>query len=124
SGEGANLEGEIAAAWHPSLAFQLRPSAAYRIDFADPASATYQVGLAANYYFTSHLGLGAGGYYIVQPNLPASHLAFSIEGSLRVVDPLWLNLGYTFGGFAGLTPEARPGVYIRIDLFSVYGGEQ
>jgi len=117
SGANASFEGELAATWHPSLAFQLRPSAAYRMIFADPAAHTYQVGLGANYYFTPQFGLGAGGYYILQPAVNASYLAFSVEGSLRVLDPIWLNLGYTFGGFEGLTPEARPGWYLRLDLF-------
>ena len=32
-----------------------------------------------------------------------------------------VNLGYTFGGFYGLTPEARPGIYLRLDFFSADG---
>jgi len=53
----------------------------------------------------------------MQPGTDTRELAFSLEGSFRVLDPLWLNLGYTFGGFRGLTPEARPGVYLRLDFF-------
>ncbi len=114
---GTQLEGEVAPTWHPSLAFQLRPNAAYRVDFADPAASLYQLGLGANYYFTRRLGFGAGAYYLWQPGASASHTAFNVEGSLRVLDPLWLNVGYTYGGFVGLTPESRPGVYLRLDFF-------
>ena len=115
------LEGELAPTWHPSDGFQLRPSAAYRIKFSDPAANTYQLGLAGNVYFTRYLGLGAGAYYMWQPASTADHLAFNVEASLRALDGLWFNLGYTFGGFTGLTPEARPGIYLRLDLM---GGEQ
>jgi len=111
------IEGEVAPTWHPSLAFQLRPNAAYRVDFADPAASLYQLGLGANYYLTQRLGFGAGVYYLWQPAVPAAHAAFNVEGSLQIADPLWINLGYTFGGFQGLTPEARPGVYLRLDFF-------
>ncbi|GEM90786.1 DUF11 domain-containing protein [Oceanithermus desulfurans] len=117
SGTATQLEGEFAPTWHPSLAFQLRPSAAYRIDFADAAANLYQIGLGGNYYFGGRFGVGAGAYLLWQPAAAASHTAFNLEGSLRLADPVWLNLGYTFGGFAGLTPESRPGVYLRLDLF-------
>jgi len=119
--EATTLEGEVFGAWHPSLRFQLRPSAAYRIFLDDPEGNVYQLGLGFNYYFTRSLGLGAGGYYVLQPGTETHVLAFSVEGSVRMLDPLWLNLGYTFGGFAGLTPEARPGVYLRLDFFGVQG---
>jgi len=118
------LEGEAALAWHPGMELQLRPSAAYRVRFADPAGNTYQIGLGANYYFTSLLGIGGGAYYIVQPGTGRSGLSFSVEGSLRVVDPVWLNVGYTFGGFEGLTLEARPGLYLRLDLFGGSDAEE
>ncbi len=112
----ATLEGELAPTWHPSLSFQLRPSAAYRLFLDDPTSNTYQLGLGANYYFTRRLGLGGGVYYVFQPGTGSDMLAFSVEGSLRVLEPVWLNVGYTFGGFRGLTPEARPGPYLRLDF--------
>jgi len=116
-----SFEGEIAPTWHPSLSFQVRPSAAYRVSLSDPESSLYQVGLAANYYFNSRFGFGGGAYYVWQPSLPKSYLSFSVEGSLRLMDPVWLNLGYTFGGFNGLTPESRPGIYLRLD-FSTFSG--
>lgn len=117
----AVLEGELATTWHPDAGFQLRPSLAYRLKLADPAGNTYQAGLAGNVYFTRYLGLGAGVYYQWQPALSADHLAFNVEASLRALDELWFNLGYTFGGFNGLTPEASPGIYLRLDLL---GGAQ
>ncbi len=111
------LEGELAAAWHPTLSFQLRPSAAYRVRFQDPMANTYQIGLGLNRYFTRRFGLGGGVYYVWQPGTGRDALAYSLEGSFRLVDPIWLNLGYTFGGFEGLTPESQPGVYLRVDFF-------
>ena len=115
------IEGEFAPTWHPGLSFQLRPSFAYRLKLSDSAGNTYQLGLAGNLYFTRWLGIGAGAYYMWQPALPASHTAFNVEASLRAVDEVWINLGYTFGGFNGLSPESRPGIYLRIDLL---GGAQ
>ena len=115
---GTAFEGELAPTWHPNLAFQLRPSAAYRVSLDDPGSSLYQIGIGANYYFTPRVGLGGGAYYLWQPALANSSLSFSVEGSFRVIDPVWFNLGYTFGGFYGLTPEARPGIYIRLDFLS------
>jgi len=117
----AVFEGELAPTWHPSASFQLRPSFAYRLKLDDPAGNTFQAGLAGNAYLTRRFGLGAGVYYQWQPAASADHLAFSVEASLRAVDAVWLNLGYTFGGFSSLMPEARPGIYIRIDLI---GGAQ
>ena len=114
---GTRIEGEFAPTWHPSLAFQLRPSAAYRVHFADPGASLYQLGLGGNYYFSERFGIGAGAYLLWQPAMAASHTAFNVEGSVRLADPVWLNVGYTFGGFAGVTPESRPGVYLRLDLF-------
>jgi len=58
----------------------------------------------------------------LQPATNTSHLAFSVEGSVRILDPIWLNVGYTFGGFEGLTLESRPGWYLRLDLFSASEG--
>jgi len=117
--EGAtSFEGELAPTWHPSSSFQLRPSAAYRVSLSDPGATLYQVGLGANYYLTPRIGIGGGAYYLWQPALAKSAMSFSVEGSFRVIDPLWLNLGYTFGGFYGLTPEARPGIYLRLDFMS------
>ncbi|WP_287416497.1 hypothetical protein [Oceanithermus sp.] len=111
------LEGEFAPVWHPSLAFQLRPSAAYRVAVGDPGGSLYQLGLGANYYFSPRFGLGAGLLALWQPGAGVSRTAFNLEGSFRVADPVWVNLGYTFGGFQGLTPEARPGIYLRLDFF-------
>ena len=116
SGPEATLEGALATSYHPALAFQLRPSLAYRLKLSDPAGHTYQLGLGANYYFTDWLGLGAAAYHQLQPGTQTSATAFSLEASLRLVEGLWLNLGYTFGGFTGLTPDTAPGLYLRLDI--------
>lgn len=110
------LEGALAASYHPSPSLQLRPSAAYRLKLDDPAGHTYQLGLGGNYYFTDWLGLGAALYYQFQPGTQTGASAFSLEASFRVVEGLWLNAGYTFGGFTGLTPDTAPGFYLRLDF--------
>jgi len=116
------LEGELALGWHPNLYFQLRPAAAYRVRTNDMEATLYQVSLGANLYLTRYLGAGGGVYYLFGPGVSNKNgaLAFSVEGSVRVLDPLWLNLGYTFGTFEGLTPDARPGLYLRLDYLGTY----
>ncbi|RIH86116.1 hypothetical protein Mrose_01890 [Calidithermus roseus] len=113
---GWGLEGALAAGYHPSLAWQLRPSAAYRLPAADLAGATYQLGLGANYYFTDSLGFGAAVYQLFQPATASSATHFGLEGSLRVLEGLWVNVGYTFGYMSALTPDAQPGFYLRLDF--------
>ncbi|GEM83579.1 hypothetical protein [Meiothermus hypogaeus] len=116
SGTERVLEGALAASYQPDLAFQLRPSLAYRLKLDDPAGHTYQLGLGGNYYFTDWLGLGAAAYYQLQPGTQSSATAFSLEASFRVVEGLWFNAGYTFGGFVGPTPDTTPGFYLRLDI--------
>jgi len=118
---GLTFEGELAPTWHPTTGFQLRPSAAYRVALPAPETTLYQVGLGANYYPLPRLGIGGGVYYLWQPALAQSATAFSVEASVRLIDPVWVNLGYTFGGFTGLTPEARPGWYLRMDFLGEGG---
>lgn len=113
---GWGLEGALAASYHPSLAWQLRPSAAYRLPAGDPAGATYQLGLGANYYLTGSLGFGAAVYQLFQPATASSATHFGLEGSLRVLEGLWVNLGYTFGHMSALMPDAQPGFYLRLDF--------
>jgi len=112
------LEGSLAASYHPNLAFQLRPSLAYRSVLGDPDSTTFQVGLGGNYYFSERWGLGATAYYQFQPSTGSSATALGLEGSFRVVEGLWFNLGYVLGGFQGLTPDTRPGIYLRLDFLT------
>jgi hypothetical protein len=114
---GWGLEGALATAYHPDLSWQLRPSAAYRLPTGDPAGATYQLGLGANHYLTDTLGLGAAVYGLFQPATSTGAVHFGLEGSLRVLEGLWVNLGYTFGYMSALTLEAQPGFYLRLDFF-------
>ncbi|WP_027881834.1 DUF11 domain-containing protein [Meiothermus rufus] len=116
SGEARTLEGALATSYHPGLSFQLRPSLAYRLMLDDPAGHTYQLGLGVNYYFTEWLGLGAAAYYQFQPGTQTEATALALEASFRLLEGLWLNLGYTFGGFTGLTPDTAPGLYLRLDF--------
>ncbi len=116
SGEARTLEGALATSYHPGLHFQLRPSLAYRLRLDDPAGHTYQLGLGANYYLTEWLGLGAAAYYQFQPGTQTEAAAWALEASFRLLEGLWLNLGYTFGGFTGLTPDTAPGLYLRLDF--------
>ncbi|RMH54477.1 MAG: DUF11 domain-containing protein [Deinococcus-Thermus bacterium] len=121
SGNERVLEGALATSYHPEPRFQLRPSLAYRLKLDDPAGHTYQLGLGGNYYFTDWLGLGAAVYHQLQPGTSTSATAFSLEASFRLVEGVWFNLGYTFGGSLGLTPDTAPGFYLRLDFL---GGER
>ncbi|MDM7325078.1 MAG: hypothetical protein P3W93_008920, partial [Thermus sp.] len=105
-------EGELALAYHqPS--FQARPGLAYRIKPQDPAANTYQFSLGGNLYLGRTFGLGGALYYILQPGTGQDRLVYSVEGSLRVLEGLWFNLGYSFGETL-LQPE---GLYLRLDFF-------
>ncbi|BAW02915.1 hypothetical conserved protein [Thermus thermophilus] len=106
------LEGQLSAAYAPSLAFSVRPAFGYRYPFPDPEGATYALGLYATLFPTELLGLGGGAAYTFQPATGAGSLSFSVEGTLRF-SPLWLSLGYQFGPSL-FAPE---GVYLRLDVF-------
>jgi len=116
SGAELVLEGALAASYHPGLALQLRPSLAYRLKPGDPEGHTYQLGLGGGYYLAEWLSLGGAVYHLFQPGTQASATAYSIEAGLRMVEGIWLNLGYTLGGFTGLTPDTAPGFYLRLDF--------
>jgi hypothetical protein len=116
----AKFEGALALNYSPSPSFQLRPNAAYLIPLSNTPQAIYQLGLGGNWYMTDWLGIGAGYSYMFQPS-GSSASAFSVEGSLKLLDGLWFNLGYTFGantsgGFEGLSPDTYPGFYLRFDF--------
>ncbi|WP_164835632.1 hypothetical protein [Thermus tenuipuniceus] len=109
------LEGEALLAYHQP-GFQLRPGLAYRVKPQDPLGNTYQLGLGGNLYLTDRFGVGGALYYLFQPGTGASRLAYSVEGSLRLLRgpvDFWLNLGYGFGETL-LQPE---GFYLRLDFF-------
>ncbi|GAA5335265.1 MULTISPECIES: hypothetical protein [Thermus] len=106
------LEGEALLAYHRP-GFQLRPGFAYRVKPQDPLANTYQLGLGGNLYLTERFGLGGALYYLFQPGTGQDRLAYNVEGSLRVLDGLWFNLGYGFGETL-FQPE---GFYLRLDFF-------
>jgi hypothetical protein len=116
-----SLEGALALAYQPDTRFQLRPSLAYRLPLADATGTTFQLGLGANYYLNDRLGFGGAIYYQFQPGTSTGALGYSLEGSFKIMDELWFNLGYTFGGFTGITPDTYPGLYLRFDFLS--GGD-
>ncbi|GLV47168.1 hypothetical protein TJA_03420 [Thermus sp. LT1-2-5] len=106
------LEGEALLAY-PQPGFQLRPGLAYRVKPQDPTANTYQLGLGANLYLTERFGVGGAAYYLFQPGTGSGRLVYSVEGSFRALEGLWLNLGYGFGESL-LQPE---GLYLRLDFF-------
>ncbi len=113
------LKGEAQAAYLLTPYFQLRAGLAYRHLLADSLAFTYQLSLGAlAYWGESGLGLGGGVHYAAQPGTGASALAFSVEGAYRLRDYASLALGYTFAeALLFLTPEARGGLYLRLDIF-------
>ncbi len=119
--EGSELEGELAPTLHPSKGWQLRPGFAYRVPLWNDRRSTFLASLGGHYYLTDDAGVGGSVYHEWQPAASSSATAFSVEGSLRVIDDLWLALGYTFEGFDGLNEDTRSGLHLRFELL---GGGQ
>lgn len=122
------LEGELAPTLNFANRLQLRPGLAYRVLLDDPEGSAYQGSLFAVYYlqprlgeWNTTLGLGLGGHMLYMPGLDAMAYGLSAEAQARIVDEVWLAVGYTLGGFEGLTHESRGGLYLRLDL--VTGGQ-
>jgi hypothetical protein len=113
------LKGEVQAAYLLTPDLQVRAALAYRHLLDDPLAFTYQLSLAAlGYLGDTGLGLGGGVHYAAQPGTGYSALAFSVEGAYRFRDYASLALGYTFADAPlFLTPEARGGLYLRLDIF-------
>jgi hypothetical protein len=113
------LKGEVQAAYLLTPDLQVRAALAYRHLLEDPLAFTYQLSLAAlGYLGDTGLGLGGGVHYAAQPGTGYSALAFSVEGAYRLRDYASLALGYTFAdALLFLTPEARGGLYLRLDIF-------
>jgi hypothetical protein len=113
------LKGEVQAAYLLTPDLQVRAALAYRHLLDDPLAFTYQLSLAAlGYLGDTGLGLGGGVHYAAQPGTGYSALAFSVEVAYRLRDYASLALGYTFAGAPlFLTPEARGGLYLRLDIF-------
>lgn len=125
---GSVLEGEIAPTLNFANRLQLRPDLAYRVMLDDPDGSAYQASLFAVGYLTPTLGewhttigLGLGGHALWQPGTDSMSYGVSAEVQARVVDEAWLAVGYTFGGFEGITSDSRGGLYLRLDL--VTGGQ-
>ena len=125
---GSVLEGEVAPTLNFANRLQLRPNLAYRMLLDDPDGNAYQASLFAIWYLQPRLGgsdfvlgLGGGAHYLFMPALGASSYGFSAEVQARLVREVWLGVGYTFGGYQGLTADTRGGLYLRLDL--VTGGQ-
>lgn len=125
---GSVLEGEIAPTLNFANRLQLRPDLAYRVMLDDPDGSAYQASLFAVGYLTPTLGewhttigLGLGGHALCQPGTDSMSYGVSAEVQARIVDEAWLAVGYTFGGFEGITSDSRGGLYLRLDL--VTGGQ-
>ncbi|WP_198170811.1 SdrD B-like domain-containing protein [Deinococcus arboris] len=112
------LEGEAAAylTLPEFRSLELSPSLAYRVPLG--GTPTVQGGLSLGLPLTSHLGLGASAYLIGQPSAGVSG-AYGADVRYLLRDGLRVVAGYTWGAGAaqGLTPGARPGAFIRFDLF-------
>ncbi len=108
--EGSELEGELAPTLHPNKGWQLRPGFAYRIPLWNDRKSTFLASLGGHYYLTDYAGVGGSVYHEWQPATNSSATAFGVEGSVRVIDELWLALGYTFEGFDGLSEDTKSGL--------------
>jgi hypothetical protein len=120
----ALIEGEAAPTVNFAQRVQLRPSVAYRVFLDDPEGSAYQASLFAIGYFDAgslRLGAGGGAHALWQPGTASVSYGASAELQARLIDEVWLGLGYTFAGFHGITPETSGGLYLRLDL--VTGGQ-
>ncbi|MEZ4605647.1 MAG: hypothetical protein R2865_02265 [Deinococcales bacterium] len=112
SGKAQNLlEGEIAPTYYVSDSFQLRSSAAYRLNFNDPKATTFQLSLGAIYYtdialagFKPTLGLGAYGHYLLQPGTGAGRFGASVELRLKSSKSFGSPWGIPLMALAALPP--------------------
>lgn len=125
---GSVLEGELAPTLNFSNRLQLRPNLAYRLLLDDPAGNAYQASLFAIGYFDPNfgdsdllLGAGLGGHALWQPGTSSVSYGWSAELQARIVPEVWFGIGYTFGGYRGLTADTAGGLYVRLDL--VGGGQ-
>ncbi|MGQ9753318.1 MAG: DUF11 domain-containing protein, partial [Thermaceae bacterium] len=105
------LGGQTLASLH-DRDWSIRPSLLYRYPLGDPEGFALELGLGGS-YLVGALGAGANLYYAFLPQLGKGTGAFSLEGTWRALDGLWLSLGYTFGE----TAFRRPGPYLRLDVF-------
>ncbi|HLR46962.1 MAG TPA: hypothetical protein VK092_07365, partial [Deinococcales bacterium] len=122
---GPVLEGEVAPTLNFANRLQLRPNLAYRVLFDDPDGNAYQGSLFAVGYFNPNLGdldlllgLGLGGHALWQPALDTVSYGVSAEVQARIIDEVWFGVGYTFGGFQGLTADSAGGLYVKLDLLT------
>ncbi len=122
------LKGEFSPTFHWADSLQLRPSFAYRKDFDDPDADTYQISLGGTYLFgldvgswDPTLGLGGYGHYIWQPGTGQESFGASLELMAKVLDPLWLTIGYTYTDLPGVTTITEGGLYFGISLHN--GGQ-
>ncbi len=112
-GLGEKAEGEALLSYFPFPSFQLRPSLAYRYPFPDPQGLLLQAGLGLTLYPLERFSLGGAVYWLGLPYLAEGRFTAQAEFGVKVLDGLWLNLGYGFGPLL-FTPE---GFYLRLDLF-------
>ncbi len=125
---GSLLEGELAPTLNFVNRFQLRPNLAYRVLLDDPAGNAYQASLFGIGYFEPAvadwdllLGLGLGGHVLWQPGTDSVSYGASAELQARIVEEVWFGIGYTFGGFRGITSDTAGGLYFKLDLLT--GGQ-
>jgi hypothetical protein len=119
-GDNASIEGEVAHTIHTEASWQFRPAFAYRVPLTEPELALFQASLGGNVYPLPRVGIGGAVHQQLQPALDIAHTAFSVEAGYRLQPGIWINAGYTFGGFDGLTGDSR-GFHLRLDAL---GGVQ
>ncbi|WP_162621354.1 SdrD B-like domain-containing protein [Deinococcus arenae] len=118
------LSGEAAlnVQWPRTLRLDLSPSVAYRWILPRPDASVVQagVGVGVGVGVTDRLGFGVNGFLIAQPGQGLLNAAYGAELRYLIVDGVRLVAGYTVTtgdvNLPALTPAARPGAYLRLDL--------
>ena len=121
SGGQDQLAAGLSADYHllvrPRLDLNLRGGADLRV-LSERATLTYQPYLGVSAALDDRVQIGAWGRALVQPATHTSLYGYGLEAGVRALPGTWLNVGYNFRGFDGVTTGmyTRPGAYLRLDL--------
>lgn len=99
--------------------FRLQAAVDARLLPGDAASFTYQPSVGGTLYLTDRFGVGGWARALIQP-AGSSLVGYGLELSARALPGTWLNAGYNFAGFDGLSGQngqyTRQGAYLRLDI--------
>lgn len=116
-GNEPNLSAGVAAEYAKPR-YALRGGLDLRVLLNDRDTLTYQPYLGASVNVSDRFRVGGWGRALIQPSTNTTLSGFGVEGGLRALPGTWLNVGYNFKGFEGLSGNmyTLPGAYLRLDV--------